>query len=52
MAIFTGVLSSKPVDYEEEKREDMPAADFSFTDSRAVSVDGAGQEEIVARGLY
>jgi hypothetical protein len=41
MAIFTGVLSLKPVDYEEEKREDMPAADFVVSDPDAVSIDGA-----------
>jgi hypothetical protein len=52
MAIFTGVLSSKPVEYEEEKREDMPAADFVIADSDAVSVVGAEQEEFVARGLH
>ena len=52
MAIFTGVLSSKPVDYEEEKREDMPAVDFGFADFNAVSIDGAEQEEFVPRGLY
>ena len=52
IAIFTRVLSSIPVDYEEEKREDMAAADFGFADSDAVSVDGTEQEEFVTRGIY
>ena len=52
MAIFTGVLSSKPVDYEEEKKKGGPAADFVVAVSAADNFDGAEQEEFVASGLY